>query len=613
MLPADSRWTARVGTALALSVPIGGAATSLLLVAGLDARTSCALVAGLSIVLLAMRARSRRLAAPLPEPRRTWAVVAAFVLLTAAFPAFGEWWRIYSDNWTHAAIVRSVERSVPPLDPGFAGVHLQYAWIYHAFVAGLHALAGVDVFALMLVLSSVALAGTMLATAGSLSEPRDAPWTLLLLGMGLNAAFPLFLPLHLVRAFSGEVRGTAELARIFNLAPLQWDTTGPFLRSLGGEDFFLDKFMVVTPFALSLAALAAWVAALRRWLVRAQRRELVLAASLTLGAGLMHPVTGVFLGASSALAAVGMLALSRRSRFALVPWAIATCAGLVPVVLYTKSIIGGSGGTHSELPFDLAPLKLVGYVTCLALGLLFAFRPLARAFSGDSDERPWAYWTLAGLAVAIVSRLPGPSPFFTVDKLAYLVWIPLVIAGGPAFARWMRERGAAARVLIALLCFVPVNGLALASRALDPHNAAAVPWDLPGFAWLREQAPKDAVLLVQPGDWESMGFGQRDQYYSEGHPTVQLGYDLHEYEARKELATRFFATGHLVDADRARLARLGRPVYAVWADFRAPLWRWTPGTIARGIAPPGPKPAFDPALPVVFTSPELEIRRIPLP
>jgi len=215
--------------------------------------------------------------------------------------------------------------------------------------------------------------------------------------------------------------------------------------------------------------------------------------------------------------------------------------------------------------------------------------------------------------VALVSRLPGPSPFFTVDKLAYLVWIPLVITAGPAFAAWMRARGTVARTALALLLFVPVNGLALASRALDPHNAARIPFELAGFRWLRNETPANAVLLVQAGDWESAGIAERDQFWSEGHPAVQLGYDLREIEARKDLVHRFFATGRLNDADFARLAALHRPVHAVWADFHAPLWRWTPGTIARGIAPPGPKPAFDPALPVVFESPELEIRRIPLP
>jgi hypothetical protein len=192
------------------------------------------------------------------------------------------------------------------------------------------------------------------------------------------------------------------------------------------------------------------------------------------------------------------------------------------------------------------------------------------------------------------------------------VWIPLAIAAGPAFAEFMNARRPVMRALLAVLLFLPVNGLVFASRMADPHNAARMPFDLPGFKFLREQTPRDAVLLVQRGDWESSGFAERDQYFSYGHPAVQLGYDLDEIAARDDLERRLFATGRLTDADRTRLAALGRPVYLVWADFRDPMWRWTPGVLARFQAPAGAKPPFDPGLPVRFTSRALEVREVPL-
>jgi hypothetical protein len=255
--------------------------------------------------ILALAALMRRRPRPESPDRAIVLVTLGFVAVTAAFPAASEWWRIYSDNWTHAGIVRAVVRGVPPLDPGFAGAHLQYAWIYHAFVAGVHVLTGVDVYAYMLVLCSAALAATLLA-AGS-TVPRGRVWSLLLLGLGLNALFPLFLPLVAARALTGEVRGMAELSRQFDLRPLQWESTGVFLRSLSGQTFFLDKFMVVTPFALSLAAFVAWSASLRRWLDGGARGELGLAAALALAAGLMHPVTGVFIASSCGLGAMLMI------------------------------------------------------------------------------------------------------------------------------------------------------------------------------------------------------------------------------------------------------------------------------------------------------------------
>jgi hypothetical protein len=609
-LPRGLPWSGRVASWLALSVPLGGAAIALLAIAGLSLSVATGVLLAASALLVAAAFARRR-----PHPERSGRaavfVTLAFVAVTAAFPLASEWWRLYSDNWVHVAIVRAVARGVPPLDPGFAGAPLQYAWIYHAFVAGVHVLTGADIYALMLVLSAVALAATLLAAAAVLPR-RASVWSLVLLGLGLNALFPLFLPLVAARALTGEVRGMAELVRQFDLRPLQWETTGVFLRGLSGQDFFLDKFMVVTPFALSLAAFTAWIGSLRRWLAGGGSGELALGAAFALGAGLMHPVTGIFIAASCGLGAVLAILTGVAGRRRVAAWGAATLLGIVPVVLYTRSVIGGAGGSHSELPFDLAPLKLLGYFTCLALGLLFAVRPLVHAWREGGAARAFCAWMLAAGAVALVGRLPGPSPFFTIDKLAYLVWIPLVIAAGPAFAGFMEARRPAVRVVLAILLFVPVNGLALASRVADPHNAARMPFDLPGFQYLRESTPRDAVLLVQLGDWESSGLAERDQYFSYGHPAAQLGYGRDEIAARADLEHRLFTTGRLTDADRARLRALGRPVYIVWADFRDPMWRWTLGVLARLQAPAGAKPPFDPAFPVRFTSRELEVREVPL-
>ncbi len=609
---------ARTGAILALGVPLGGAVIALLMALGLAPAAATSAWLGLAAIAVAVALLRRPRVTVPPEPRTAWWIALAVALATAAFPLASEWWRIHSDNWAHAMIVRATLARVPPLDPGFANVPLQYPWIYHAFVAGAVAVTHADVFGAMLLLSTLSLMALVLGAAAALApaRARDAGWTLLLLLLGMNALFPLFAPLLAAKAFVGDVRGTAELARQFDLRPLQWETTGTFLRALSGQAFFLDKFMVVTPFALSLAAFASWLAAFRRWREDGARRELALGVLLTLAAGLMHPVTGAFLGGSCVLACALAWLFARGDRPAgarLLAWAGATAAGLVPVVLYTKTVIGGAGGTHAELPFDLAPLKLLGYATCLALGLGFAFAPWRRALRTPGAARGEALWLLAAGIVAAVSRLPGPSPFFTVDKLVYLVWIPLVLVAGPAFADWMRARRPAVRILLALLLFLPVNGLVFASRALDPHAAARMPWGLAGFEFLRARTPKDAVLVVQPGDWESAGFGDRDQYWSLGHPAEQLGYDEHEIAARADLSRRLFTTGRLTPDDRARLAALRRPVYVVWADFRDSTWRWTPGTFARRFAPAGPKPAFDPALPVVFASPELEVRAVPPP
>jgi len=608
-MPRSTGRAVRLGTGLALSPALGGVVIALLLRAGVPLKAAAIdlmLGAALLLVGAVIRDRGRRGPRALPDARATWWLLLVFVGGTALFPALSEWWRIYSDAWTHSGIVRAIAvAGVPPLDPGFAGVPLQYAWIYHAFVAGAQAMTGADVYVLMVLLEAIALAGVILCAGGMLPGERSATvvWTLLLLLLGMNALFPLFLPVQLARAFTGEVRGWAEVSRQFALWPLEWDKTGIFLRSLGGKEFFLDKFMVATPFALSLAALTAWLASLRRWFDDGATSELPLAALLTLAAGLMHPVVGLHLAAITALL-FALLAVFHRGRGGLVGrglrWSLAVLVGVIPVLLYTKAIMGGKGGTHSEFPLDLAPLKLLGYASCLGLGLVLAIGPLRRMLRGSDAERAWACALLAGGAVALVVRLPGPSPFFTVDKFAYLVWIPLAITAGPAFAAFLAARSRPVASALVLLLFLPVNGLVLATRIADPHNHVRQPWDRTVYTWLKAHTPANSVLLTPAADWETAQFAGRDQYYSLGHPTVQLGYDLAEIHARAALVDRLFATGTMTTADRARLAALHRPVYIVWTDFREPQWLTTPAALARKGLTLGDQPQFDPSFQPLF-------------
>jgi len=469
----------------------------------------------------------------------------------------------------------------------------------------------------MALLSAVALGGLVLSAGSALARESRGTlgWTLALLLLGLNATFPVFLPVQLGRAFTGVVRGWAEVRRLFAILPLDNDRSGVFLHSLGGGDYFLDKFMVATPFALSLACYTAWWAVFRRWLARGERADLVVGSMLTLCAGLMHPVVGIDLGAVSACVFAASLLgrpageMGGRAR----RWGLAVLVGLVPIVLYTATILGGKGGTHHEPPLDLAPLKILGYLSCLGLGLAFGARPFARAWRGSGEERAWAVALAAAFGIALFARLPGPSPFFTVDKFVYLVWIPLALTAGPTLAGFMRARSRVARVGLTLAMFLPVNGLMFASRIVDRHSGLTQPWNRPAYSWLRVHTPSDAVLLTPAGDWESGQFAQRDQYFSRGHPSAQFGYDRTEIAARAGLVERVFSSGHLAEADRARLAALHRPVYLVWTDFRAPVWQTTPGEAARDGLQLGPRPEFDVSVPLLFTGGEQEVRAVQLP
>ena len=95
---------------------------------GLSLRVAATLLfvaSGLLALAGSARLRGSRVSDADRKLRAVWWIVGACVAGTALFPSLREWWRIYSDAWTHAGIVREIGVSgVPPMDPGFAGVPL---------------------------------------------------------------------------------------------------------------------------------------------------------------------------------------------------------------------------------------------------------------------------------------------------------------------------------------------------------------------------------------------------------------------------------------------------------------------------------------------------------
>jgi hypothetical protein len=588
------------GVALALGPPLLGASTALALGMGvpLAAAAHVVLIPAAALTATGFARRSRKPRGPIaPFEVGPFIAAAAVALLCAAIPAAFEWWRVSSDAWTHEGVVRTLVRDgVPPGDPWYAGLTLRYAWIYHAAVAALEIPGGPDRFALMAGLAVVSVTATLLSASdlAALWNPGARGWTLLLLVLGLNALFPAFLPLHLLRALTGDVRGLEAVSGVFDLTPFGWDRVGAFLRSLGGQDFFLNKFLVATPLSLALACYTAWLEAVARAIEEARpaNTHVLAAGLLAAGGGLLHPVVGLHLAALVGLAgAASLLALSGDTGRRALAVLFGSAFGLVPVAWFVLTFVRTGEGGHAGLPFDLAPLKLLGLATCLALGLAFGIRRLGHDFRAGGAARWRTFLVLGSLAVAAVIRLPGPSPFFTVDKFAYLAWIPLALASGPAFARFVCARTVPVRFALVVLLFLPVNGLALASRVTDPRVSSRQPWDWPDFLWLRRTLPEDAVLLVPPRDIDLGVFAQRDQYDGIAGDAQLRGYAEAEIGARQALVAQVFAEGTLSEAQRRRLAALGRPVYAVWIEGSDPMWRDMPGQWSRESAPPAPLPA----------------------
>ena len=602
----DTSRAGALGAALALSPLLGGMLVVLLVAAGASWAAGLWALLGLSAVLAALGARrggqgGPAVAARGAGPRAAWILAAVGAVALGGMFAASEWWQLYSDAWTHEPIVRSLlTHGVPPPDPWYAGFQLQYAWLYHAWVAALAAATGYNPFGLMSFLAVVSFASLALV-AGDLAHRmhgRAAGWTTALLVLGMNGAFVFTLPGVVGQALYGASGSPAILNQVLHGVTTNSDRASDLLRWFGAQTWFGNKFAGATPFSLGLAALTAWLASMWRVLEAGRPRagELMLLAICAACAALTHPVLLLFLGVTTALwAPLALLATAGPARPTLRrlgPAALATCVGLVPAAAYFARILAPSAG-HLAPPFDLSGPKLLGLLLSTLPALVCAVIG-ARAFAArGAAARLWLAWLAGALVFATLLRLPGTWAFFTVDKTSYLAWIPLALTGGAVFATGVARLPRTLGVLLVALVLVPPTALVLGARVRDPRGAWRQPWSDPGIVRLRAALPGNALLVVPPGDIDTPVFLARDTFDEDKFDGFARGYDPAELAARHALVDTLYRSGRLAPALQARLEATGRPVYAIWPDQAGLAWqRRTPGVPQRLFECEGLVPSF---------------------
>jgi hypothetical protein len=148
------------------------------------------------------------------------------------------------------------------------------------------------------------------------------------------------------------------------------------------------------------------------------------------------------------------------------------------------------------------------------------------------------------------------------------------------------------------LILIPATALALGSRIADPRMSRHQPWTRPSMVELRKTLPRDALLVVPPGDLDTPVFLQRDAFDMDKPDGDMRGYDPAELALRHALIDTLYRTGRLDPALKASLARVGRPVYAVWPDHQRDWQPRTPGVRQRTFVTRGLLPAWAATLPV---------------
>lgn len=546
--------------------------------------------------------RSGPASADAPADRRAAMWIAAAAAFVAIPMLVSPYLRVRSDSWVHVGIVWEIlERGIPPQDPRFAGLPLNYVWFYNLFIALASSIRPQPQPFTTIAVANVTWMAAQVALAWQLAwvvwrERAAARAALPLLLTGLNAGALALWPLWLVRALRGEVRGLDEVKRV--LASATWDRT-EVLRELGAP-FALstsswDKFTVGTALGYAWLMLLLWWWAAVRWLDDPNEprpegappawRWLAVAAAAAAGMMLFHSVVGL----SALPVGIGgavVLALLARSRWRVVDarralaLAAASAAGLLVTLPYFLRILRGwqpdrTGVRHEYFRLDW-PMPWTMLTAC-GVTLMIAWPALRRVFAERRTAGMWlALWAAGMAGFALVVHLPE----WNESKFVWQVFAPLAILGGanlpPAWSAWRSRFGSVAATAIAVFLFALPSALFLRGYLVDPRNHTAVEThpeagELELHAWLREHTPRDAVLLDHHSRDLLLVQARRRMLAGHPHSAERAAFPREELARRREVMADLYGSADSLAADAALLARLGAPVYIVYraSDFPA--------------------------------------------
>lgn|GEM_PF-3110905 len=515
--------------------------------------------------------------------RFAWTFAAAGAAVIGFVLFVNPYLQVRADAWIHAGIVVEIlERGIPPEDPRFAGLTLNYVWFHNYYVALLSSLRGGDPFAFMAIANVSSMFSTLaiawLVGRGLWDSSRAAAGAAWLMALAFNAGMWLLWPLRLVRAVTGEVGGIEEARRIlasglWNEARVIYELSPPFTHMVS----FLDKPLHGTAINVAYVFLIVHLWATVRAVRDGGAAPLAWAALAAAGMFFFHGVVAMSAvpAALGALGATWLLAgrvawLPRRGRT--VELAAATLAGSLVAAPYTIAIskawpASQSGLQHSYLRPD--PIQWLTLLTALAVPAYFA-RGALRRLVAERRAAAAAVALFAGamLAFACVVTLPIGSH----AKFVYQVFIGLAALGGAAFhdelAAWRRRfgPGGAAALVAVVLAGTPLitlrGYLVDRSAVLAPEHPMA-PGEPGLHAWIAAATPREAVFVDRGFRDAIMVLGRRQLLLGSRQGPELAAFPLAEIRRRRAVMDALYAGAGPLDDAVAYLRALGRPAYVV--------------------------------------------------
>jgi hypothetical protein len=483
---------------------------------------------------------------PSPWERRLvlWCLVLAATILIPH--AASEAIRARSDAWFHTAVVLEMKaRGIPPGDPYFAGLPLNYAWFHHVVLLVWSSMAGArayDVGGLVNAGWLVSLAGGVYSLSRRAGRPsREAFFAAVFVPVGLSAAFTLWLPVKVLRAFLGETGGVEHLRYLFDMTPFGFERVYHLTSSWGSVPALVNKFLVMTVYTGAVTG-AVWVMeglvgliAVDRRRRHARRRALGLwwaVAAAVFGCWVLHPAVAVAVVGSAALA--GMILLARPGP--VLRRVVMVAAGAVLLGTAAAYPVLGMSVTRAGhgLPFGFDPAAAAAIAISSTAALLLGVPGLRRIPGWKGAPRTFLVlcWTtmVASLAVA----LPPPN---TADKMAFVFYLMPAVSAGWVLGRWWYGSRRTGRVALVwaglLLLLVPVNALYVAAVWFERDRPAVPAAEGELYAVLAAETPPDAVILDTAERDDVLVRVPRRQFWGREPYARQWGYDPMHMSVRR--------------------------------------------------------------------------------
>jgi hypothetical protein len=534
-------------------------------------------------------------------PPRAWIgalVLAALIIVPLLVnPAL----RMRSDAWFHAAVAESVGRSgLPPDDPYYAGIQLRYFWAYHVYLLVLRAAVPASLFDLMAVTNVFFFPlylMSILAVSSRISKRRSGPFFSVALAVfGVNVFGSLLLA---GRVLLGDTRGLDILRGIVS-GGSHYVLTNLAYGYTGSISFFLDKFLVGSPFAMTLTMFLLAIHFLVGWLGSGSRREVVLAGLFAISAILFHTIIGLsfLLCGGASLVAVALWGARRRAdetvRRAWYGLALVGAAALL-CAPYLRSILPAHG---------TGPALFTVNGTFLWTVLAAGFLPLtlfAVRMSREGIRGAGMVFIVSLIGFAFLLGSFTRMPLGNINKVVYLVFLPVIIMAGDGipllpslFRRAPRLAPGVCAVLLASGVATVVFGLAgyLCERGSDipvPLKKGRICLsadEREGYRWIREHTAPESIF-INDSRIDLLVMASRRQLWSPGTYAVAWGYRRDEIEWRRDLVERIYSGKAPSPEARKRLLAAGSPVYIVFrVGDKSPL------PLGEGSLSPGVREVF---------------------